>query len=60
MQGHTQCDQSPRIAPRVGIMFGDHGKVAGHDLDDVSGDFPRLSTTAAEAVKSQVLLRLAE
>jgi hypothetical protein len=41
-------------------MFGDRGKVAGHDLDDVSGDFPRLSTTAAEAVKSQVFLRLAE
>jgi len=60
MQGDTKRDQSPGISPRIFFVFRHLGKVVGYDLADVCGDLACLSARFAEAVKSQVLLRLAE
>jgi hypothetical protein len=45
---------------RILIVIRHVSEVAGYDLDDVGGDLAGPSTGLAEAVKSQVLLRLAE
>jgi hypothetical protein len=60
MQSHAESNQPPGIALRIFRAIAHVGKVAGDDLADVRGDRARRSTSFAEAVKPQVLLRLAE
>jgi hypothetical protein len=60
MQSNTQRDQSPGILLWIFVVTRHFGKVISHDFDDVRGDPACMSASFAEAVKSQVLLRLAE
>ncbi len=60
VQGNTQRDQSPGIALKILVVSRHFGKVIRYDFGDVRGDPACLSTSFAEAMKSQVLLRLAE
>jgi hypothetical protein len=60
MQGNTQRDQSPGVSLRISIVARHLGKVIRYDLEDVCGNPACLPASFAEAVKSQVLLRLAQ
>jgi hypothetical protein len=60
VQTHTERDQSTGVSPGIFIVIGHGGKVPGDDLPDVCGDPACLPARLAEAVKSQILLRLAE
>jgi hypothetical protein len=60
MQCDTQRDQSAGISPRIFSVIRHRGKPRSHDRDYVRGDLSRRSTSLAEAVKSQVLVRLAQ
>ena len=60
MQRCAERNQSPGISPRIGNAFMHASEVVGDHFVDVGSNPSRVTPGFAEAVKSQILLRLVE